>query len=520
MTDYDVLMVGAGHNGLVCAHALAKAGKRVLVLEAAAQAGGCAATREFAPGYSVSSCAQWLTQLSPEVMKNMALESHGLAYAARDLSSVSLAEDGDHLVLAGDALSGAGISAEDQAAYRDFNNRMQRFTGLLAKAFTARAPKLVESNFADRLTLIKLGIGLKLLGKNDMNDLMRIILINMYDVMNENFNHPRLQALLALDGMLGSHMGPRSPNTVFGYLYRRVGNLFGFNGPAQVRGGMGSLALSMVSSAEAAGVIVRTDSAVSSIDTEAGRTTGVTLDSGERITAPLVVSNVDPVTTFERLVGYRNIETGVVRNVSKIRCKSGTAKLHLALDSLPAFTGLAAELAGHRLVIAPDMDYAERAFNAVKYSEYSQAPVMDISIPTVHDPDLAPAGKHVLSAIVQFAPYQPEGGWDAHRETFINIVLDLLERYAPGLRQQVVAAELLTPQDLEQEFGMKGGHWHHGELSLDQVMMMRPFHGANQYGTPVDGLYLCGAGSHPGGGVMGLAGLNAAKEIIKRGGAA
>ena len=292
MTDYDVVLVGGGHNGLVCAHALAKSGKRVLVLESAAQAGGCAATREFAPGFSVSSCAQWLTQLSPEVIKNMNLERHGLAYAARDLASVSLAEDGDHLVLQDGTLSGAGISQQDVAAYRDFDARMQRFSGLLAKAFSVRAPRLVESNFADRLTLIKLGLGLKLLGKNDMNDIMRIILINMYDVMQENFDHPRLKALLALDGMLGSHMGPRSPNTVFGYLYRRVGDLFGFHGPAQVRGGMGALAGAMVASCEAAGVEVRTAAAVSRIDTEAGRATGVTLASGERISAGLVVSNV------------------------------------------------------------------------------------------------------------------------------------------------------------------------------------------------------------------------------------
>ncbi|MCX2974529.1 NAD(P)/FAD-dependent oxidoreductase [Halieaceae bacterium IMCC8485] len=520
MTDYDVLMVGAGHNGLVCAHALAKSGRKVLMLEAGDVAGGCAATREFAPGFSVSSCAQWLTQLSPRVMDSMSLVDHGLQFAARDLASVSLAEDGDHLVLRGAKLEGANISAEDQLAYEDFSARMMRFTKILAKAFSTRAPKLVESNFADRLTLIKLGLGLKLLGKNDMNDLMRIILINMYDVMEENFDHPRLKALLSLDGMLGSHMGPRSPNTVFGYLYRRVGNLFGYDGPAQLRGGMGALADAMVASCKAAGVEIRCGEAVASIDSEAGQVIGVTLASGEQFSGKLVVSNVDPVTTFQHLVGYRNLETGVVRSVSNIRNKSGTAKLHLALSGLPSFAGLSAELTGHRLVIAPDMNYAERAFNAVKYSEYSKEPVMDISIPTVNDPGLAPDGQHVISAIVQFAPHEPEGGWDGHRQAFTDIVLDLLERYAPGIRGLVTASELLTPQDLEKEFGMTGGHWHHGELSLDQVMMMRPFHGANQYSTPVNGLYLCGAGSHPGGGVMGLAGLNAANEIIKRVGAA
>lgn len=520
MTDYDVLMVGAGHNGLVCAHALAKSGRKVLMLEAATSAGGCAATREFAPGFSVSSCAQWLTQLSPEVMTSMALEKHGLEFAARDLASVSLAENGDHLVLRNGSLSGAGISAEDQAAYADFSTRMMRFTKILAKAFSVRAPKLVESNLTDRLTLMKLGLGLKLLGKNDMNDLMRIILINMYDVMEENFDHPQLKALLSFDGMLGSHMGPRSPNTVFGYLYRRVGELFGFDGPAQPRGGMGAVAAAMVASCKAAGVDIRCAEAVASIDTEAGQAVGVTLAGGEQLRAKLVVSNVDPQVTFKDLVGFRNIETGVVRKVSNIRSKSGTAKLHLALNGLPAFSGLAADLVGHRLVIAPDMNYAERAFNAVKYGECSAAPVMDISIASVNDPGLAPEGQHVLSAIVQFAPYEPEGGWQQHREAFTEVCLDLLDAYAPGIRGQVVASELLTPQDLEAEFGMAGGHWHHGELSLDQVMMMRPFHGANQYATPIDGLYLCGAGSHPGGGVMGLAGLNAAREIIKRGGAA
>ena len=517
MTDFDVLLVGAGHNGLVCAHGLAKSGRKVLVLEAAQSPGGCAATREFAPGFSVSSCAQWLTQLSPDVVEEMALEKHGLQFAARDLASVSLAEDGDHLVLRGGRLSGAGISPDEQAAYTAFRAKMQGFSRLLSKAFATRAPKLVESNFSDRLTLIKLGLGLKLLGKDDMSDLMRIILINMYDVMEEHFNHPRLKALIALDGMLGSWMGPRSPNTVFGYLYRRVGDVFGYDGAAQLSGGMGSLGAAMASSCSAAGVEIRYDSAVARIDIDAGKVIGVTLDNGQQIRAKLVVSNADPVTTFKRLVGYRNIETGVVRNVSNIRCKSGTAKLHLALNGLPAFNGLSAELAGHRLVIAPDMNYSERAFNAIKYNEYSSAPVMDISIASVNDSSLAPAGQHVLSAIVQFAPYEPEGGWDEHRETFIESLLALLERYAPGIRGQVVASELLSPQDLEQQFGMTGGHWHHGELALDQVMMMRPFHGANQYATPVDGLFLCGAGAHPGGGLMGLAGRNAAREIIKRG---
>jgi phytoene dehydrogenase-like protein len=275
------------------------------------------------------------------------------------------------------------------------------------------------------------------------------------------------------------------------------------------------LGSALAASARAAGVEIRLAATVSSIDTRAGQARGVTLASGEQFTAPLVVSGVDPVTTFERLVGFRHLETGVVRRVSQIRVQSGTAKLHLALDGPPSFTGLDAAQLGQRLVIAPDMKYIERAFNAVKYNEYSEAPALDISVASVNDDSLAPTGKHVLSAIVQYAPYQVAGGWDAHRERFTAQLLDCIAHYAPGIRDQVVASELLTPLDLEREFHMKGGGWHHAELALDQVLMMRPFPGATQYATPIDGLYLCSAGTHPGGGLMGLAGKNAAQEILR-----
>jgi phytoene dehydrogenase-like protein len=517
MTDsYDAVVVGAGHNGLVCASYLARAGRKVLVVEAGDSPGGCAATREFSPGYSVSSCAQWLQQLHPQIARDMALERHGLQWAARDLASILLDEQGGHLTLLGDAIEGEHVSADDRAAYRDFHARTARYVKLLAGMFEARAPKLVEGNLTDRLTLLKLGLGLKMLGREEMSDFMRIILINMYDLMEEHFDSAQLKALLSLDSLLGSRMGPRTPNTVFGYLYRRLGEVFGYTGAAQVKGGMGALGQAMAASAGAAGVELRLAAPVASIDLLNGCASGVTLASGEQFQAALVVSSADPVTTFERLVGYRNVETGTARRVSQIRCDSGTAKLHLALDGSPRFTGLDEAQLGQRLLIAPDMNYIERAFNAVKYHEYSAAPALDISIPTVHDPALAPAGGHVLSAIVQFAPYQPVGGWDAHRERFTGAVVDCIAAYAPALPGQVVASQLLTPQDLEREYGMKGGHWHHGELSMDQVMMMRPFTGSSQYGTPVDGLYLCGAGAHPGGGVMGLAGRNAAREIIKR----
>lgn len=520
MTDYDVVLVGGGHNGLVCAAYLGKAGKRVLVLEANRSLGGGAASREFAPGYTVSSCAHWLTHLSPKVSEDLGLEQHGLKLAARDLDSIGLAPDGQHVTVRGEAAEGTSLSSADRQAYTEFHRKTIKFSRLLAKAFAVRPPKLVESNFTDRLNLLKFGLGMKMLGREDMSDLLRLALINMYDVMEENFDNETLKALLSFDGVLGAHMGPRSPNTVFGYLYRRVGDVYGYNGPAVVKGGMGALSAAVADASRAAGVEIRTGCVVEKINLVDGRAVGVTLLGGEVIDAPLVVSNADPVTTFEKLVGYRNVETGLVRRVSQIRMRSGVAKLHLALDGLPQFSGLNQTQLGQRLVIAPTMDYIERAFNSAKYGESSLQPALDISIPSVHDGSLAPAGKHVMSIIVQFAPYDLREGWSGNKEPFTQRVIDTISRYAPGIAGKIVASELLTPVDLEREFNMKGGHWHHGEISLDQVMMMRPFPGATQYGTAVDGLYLCGAGSHPGGGVMGLAGRNAAQEIIKRGAAA
>lgn len=518
MTDYDVIVVGAGHNGLVCAAELAQAGRRVLVLEANETPGGAAITREFAPGYSVSGCAQWLYQFNPAVQKKLSLGTHGLRLAARDLASIALGRDGEHVTLAGNSVSGSTVSVEDQAALKELNRITHKFAKLLAKLFTVRPPAVVEGNLSDRWNMLKLGLDLKLMGREDMSEFMRLILINMYDVMEERFDSDQLKALLSMDGILGTHMGPRSPNSVFTYLYRRVGEVYGYAGPAVVEGGMGTLGKALASAATAAGAEVRYGAHVASIDTDAGRVTGVSLSAGEQIAADLVVSGADPVTTFKQLLGFRNLETGVVRRVSQIRMQGSAAKLHLALDGMPAFTGLSDTEHGNRLVIAQDMNYLERAFNNAKYGEYSMAPAMDISIPTVHDSSLAPEGKHVLSAIVQYVPYDLRSGWDdGAREQLVQQLTSQLDRYAPGLTDMVVASELLTPVDIEREFHINGGHWHHGELSLDQVLMMRPFPGASQYASPVPGLYLCGAGSHPGGGLMGLAGHNAAGEILKGG---
>jgi phytoene dehydrogenase-like protein len=452
------------------------------------------------------------------VADDLRLEKHGLVLAARDLNTIALSEASNHVTITGPTIEGADVSDKDKEAYQRFHQQTLKFSTLLASAFKRRAPKLVENNLTDRLTLIQLGLGMKMLGKADMSDLLRVALINMYDVMEENFDNELLKAALSLDGILGSHMGPRSPNTVFGYLYRRVGDIYGFNGPAVVKGGMGAVGEALANAAKAAGVEIRTSASVEKINLQASSVTGVTLSSGDVINTDRVISNADPKTTFNKLVGMSNVETGIVRRVHNIRMQGNAAKLHLALDGLPEFTGVSASESGHRLVIAPTMNYIEKAFNHAKYGEFSEAPAIDISIATVHDASLAPAGKHVLSAIVQFAPYDLKQGWtEATKQQFKQLVIDRIAQYAPQLKELILESELLTPQDLADEFHVSGGHWHHGEISLDQIMMMRPFPGATQYATDIDGLFLCGAGAHPGGGVMGLAGRNAAKEIIKRG---
>jgi phytoene dehydrogenase-like protein len=282
-------------------------------------------------------------------------------------------------------------------------------------------------------------------------------------------------------------------------------------------GGMGAVSEAFAKAATSAGATIRLSAPVKSITLNGDRVAGVVLASGESLAADVVVSNADPKRTLFELLGARHLETGFVHRVRHFRTRGMAAKLHLALDALPEFSRLPAALAGERLVVAPDLVYLEHAFDAAKYGENSPQPALEISIPTVHDRTLAPAGKHVLSAVVQYAPHEAAASTDAARAQLLENTLKVLESYAPGMRGKVVASQLLLPADLEREFRLTGGHWHHGELALDQFLMLRPVPGAAQYAMPVTGLYLCGAGAHPGGGVMGCAGKNAAQAVIQAG---
>ncbi len=506
---YDCIVVGAGHNGLVCAATLARGGRSVLVLEAQAQVGGAALTREFAPGFQVSACAHLVHQLRADVLRDLELEAHGLKWAARTMPTTALGPDGARLRV-GDESGGP-----DAAAFKAYSARMRRFAEALVPVLSRVPPRLGTSDWKDYAALARLGWQIRRLGRDDMRELLRIGGMNVYDLLEEHFETPLLKGALGFDAVLGTNFGPRSPGTVLTLLYRLATQAAAGGGLSQPVGGVGALCEALARSATAHGAQIRARTAVKRILVEADRAAGVELESGERIAAATVISSADPKTTFLQLLGTAQLDTGFVRRVSHLRSRGLAAKLHLALDRLPKFTGATESDLRGRLLISPSLEYLEHAYNHAKYGEYSSAPALEITVPTLNDPALAPPGQHVLSALVQYVPYALKGGWLDERERFTGLCLSLLERYAPGLSSSVVGVELLTPADIEQEFRISGGHWHHGDLAFDQFFMVRPVPGAAQHATPVPGLYLCGAGCHPGGGVIGTAGLNAARQVLE-----
>jgi phytoene dehydrogenase-like protein len=524
-----VIIVGGGHNGLVCAAYLARAGRKVTVVEAAPFVGGAAVTREFVPGFKVSACAHLLYGLDPVVARELALASHGLSYSRTNVRNVALSPGGPPLVLDREHAIEGDLSDADRAALTHFTKRMHRFASLLARQHRRAPPRLAWNTWGAAMQAAALAFDIRRLGRGDMREFLRIATMNVFDVLEDTFENPLLKGALAMDAVLGTKLGPRSGHTVLNLLHRWSGG-----GSAAIpRGGMGAVTRALAAAAKAAGAEIRLASPVASILLEGDRASGVRLATGEELHADVVISNADPKQTLLTLLGARHLDTEFARRVNHYRTQGTAAKLHLALSALPAFPNVEAAHLGERLLIAPDLEYIENAFNPAKYREPSRHPVLEITIPTVHDETLAPPGQHVLSAIIQYAPYDIEGGWDApaaggdastrspedtglsRRTQFGEHALDVLETCAPGLRSLIVGAELLTPFDIEREFRITGGHWHHGELTLDQFLMLRPVPGAAQYATPVPNLYLCGAGTHPGGGVMGSAGYNAARAVLR-----
>jgi phytoene dehydrogenase-like protein len=412
--------------------------------------------------------------MQPLVRKDLGLK---LDLAGDNIGTIGLSADGNHVRINGSDIS--GVSDGDATNFKGFHKRMMRFADLLNSVFNKTPPRLAkDAPKSDMLTLAKLGFDLRRLGKVEMQEFLRLIGMNIFDELEERFESGLLKGALSLDAVLGTHLGPRSPNTILTYLYRLAGSHGTLSMPV---GGMGSVSEALAHSARNNGATIRTSMKVKRIVIENGRAAGVETEDGEVFSSWLVVSNADPKTTIMNLVQARNVETGFTRRVHHIRMRGNAAKLHIALDGLPDVAGVEKREFGDRFLVAPDATYVERAFNSAKYGESSPKPVFEVTFPSFRDATLAPTGKHVMSAIVQYAPYKLKEGWsDQKRQAFIDLCVDTLAETMPDLPQRITATELLTPVDIEEQFHISGGHWHHGELSLDQFLFTRPVGGRSR----------------------------------------
>ena len=521
---YDAIIIGAGHNGLVAACYLAKSGLKTLVLERREVVGGGAVTEEVHPGFRCSTLDHATGPLSSQVVSELNLRRFGLEIITPEARVLALSPDGRHLCLYHD--TGRTIpeiekfSKTDAETYPEFVNSFSRIGRVLAPLLSMTPPSIDQPTAADAWQLGKIGLAFRGLGKKDEYRLLRWAPMAVADLVAEWFETELLRATVAARGIHGAFAGPWSAGTSLGLLWQAAMDGTAIGSSSYPKGGMGGLTEALVNAAKAAGVEIRTSAQVAKIGGAYTDKPKVVLASGEEIEARVVVSNADPRTTFLNLIDPIDLEPNFLLKMRNYRAPGVVAKMNLALSGLPAFRGVKEDddltkLAG-RIHIGPEIDYLERAFDASKYGEFSAAPYLDISIPSLGDPSLAPAGKHVMSVHVQFAPYKlRQGDWATRRQEFANNVLDKLEEYAPGVRDLIVATQVITPLDLEQQYGLSGGHIHHGEQTLDQFFTFRPLIGWAQYRTPLKHLYLCGAGTHPGGGITGQPGANAAREIVR-----
>ncbi len=516
MTErYDAVVIGAGHNGLVSAAYLARAGMSVLVCEATDSPGGMAGGRPFGDGYRVPALAHVQPPLPATIRRDLGLERFGYS-AGSALETIALGGEHGPLVLRGGHIEGDGLASADIQAYPGFRDRYLDFARALRPLMESKPPRLKNFSPGDRSTLARLGWKLRFgLGRESMYEFLRVAAINIYDVLNEQFEDERLKGAIAFDAVLGNAMGPRTPGTVLTWLHRLA---IEQDGPSTLASP--ALVPALVAAAEDAGVAIRFACPVTDIRIDDDRATGIVLAGGETIRADRVVAAMDPRSTLSRLVGARRLDTQFANRVTQVRGSGVVGKLHLGLSGLPTLKGVGPDLLGQRIVVAPSMRKLERAFNASKYGEVSEQAVFEITVPSLADPSLAPAGHHVMSVNVAYLPYRLKAGWETARETVFRQLVAELDGVLPGLESLITDYEFLSPADIEREYGAVEGHWHHGELSIHQSLMLRPLYGAAQYDTPVGGLYLCSAGCHPGGGVSGLPGKNAAERILETGAAA
>ncbi len=521
---YDVIVIGAGHNGLAAAAYLAKAGYSVLVVERNAHLGGTAVTDEFAPGFRASACFQSAETLHPQVVKDLQLPGHGL----------ELLPAGDVFVPGGDNqwllftsggevhAGGEAMAAVDRLAYADFEKFLKRVVGTLVPVYTAPLPDLDDLGAGDKLDLLRIGWRLRRLGRADMQEAMRVLPMPVRDVVQERFASPLLCAAISGSSLTGSWFGPFSAGSMFNLVHQRIADgRRVVAGPVFARGGMGALGEALGAAARAAGAELRTGAEVRAIGDDLGRATGVVLADGEVVEAGTVLSGIDPRTTLLSLAEPQAFDPEFTRTAANIRARAAVAVVMFALGELPRLrdelAGLpdAASVLGGRIQIGPSIEYLEQAFDAGRHGGLPERPFVQLTIPSLRDPALAPEGKHVATAWVQTVPRHLDADdWEQGRERLADAVGSVIDGVLPGFTGLVESRSVTAPPDIEQRFGLAGGCLYHADVSLDQSLYLRPMAGWSQYRTPLRGLYLCGAGTHGGGGITGLAGRNAAHQVL------
>ncbi|MGA8221532.1 MAG: NAD(P)/FAD-dependent oxidoreductase [Candidatus Acidiferrales bacterium] len=521
----EIVILGGGHNALVAAFYLAQKGLKPLVLERRSIVGGAAVTEEFHPGFRCSTVAHAGGPPLASIVKDMQLAKHGLQKLESPIRLFAPSPEGRALVLHTDPAASArqieNFSKNDAAKYLELHKAFERLSPILGELLTITPPVIEKPSKEDLWKLLKVGRKVRGLGKKEMMRLIRWGPMAVADFVAEFFETDLLRSAVAARGIFGAAMGPWSAGSTALLLLRAASDPYPVGNSAYPRGGLGALTEAMAAAAKQAGAEIRTNAEVAQIQVKNGAVTGVVLAGGEEIHSKRVVSGADPRRTLLGLLDPVHLPPSFVVKMQHYRSQGVAAKLNLALDALPSFSALqrssdgAATLAG-RIHIGPGIDYLERAFDDSKYGEFSRAPYLDISIPTILDPSLAPPGKHVMSICMQFAPYNlKNAAWPQQRDALADTIIKTLASYAPDLPAKILARQIITPLDLEQTYGLTGGHTFHGELSLDQIFTMRPLLGWARYQTPVKGLYLCGNGTHPGNGLTGASGANAAREILK-----
>ena len=527
VANTDALIIGGGHNGLVCAAYLAGAGLKVTVLEQRAVVGGAAVTEEFHPGFRNSVAAYTVSLLNPKVIRDLELPKHGLRVVERKLSNFLPTQDGRYLII-GDGRTAAEVakfSAKDAARLDDYSERLGAVADVLRDLVLETPPNAVEGSW--RLALPELLRAAQVGGKLRKLDMtMRRELLNLFatsagDYLDGWFESDPIKAVYGFDGIVGNYASPYTPGSAYVLLHHVFGEVNGKKGAwGHAIGGMGAITQAMSKSAQARGAVIRVSTPVREVIVEGNRAVGVITEAGETIRAAAVISNLNPKLLYLKLLAANTLPDEFRERIGRWRCGSGTFRMNVALAELPDFNCLRGKrLADHHsagIIIAPTLSYMEQAYFAARSNGWSRKPIVEVVIPSTLDDSLAPAGQHVASLFCQHvAPQLPNGeSWDTHRETVADLMIDTVNAYAPNFKAAVLGRQIMSPLDLERTFGLVGGDIFHGALSLDQMFSARPMLGHGNYRGPLQGLYMCGAGTHPGGGVTGAPGHNAAREII------